>query len=172
MWKAEERSEETVIVVSDTQRQEINAYFSGRLQEFYQEHGEAILPNVYRTCLIWYRIAMQLTTVRAYETGGRLQNRLTIDDRDYRAAFLIVDTLLEHLKVVFRDIMKQGAKKGKGKKELLIEKLGTEKFEKSTYLKVVDSLGIKQPTGEKWLKDFQAEGKIIKIDHGWYQKVG
>jgi hypothetical protein len=62
MWTANQNGE-TMVRISEEKRSEIFDYFSGRLQEFYSEYGRELLANVYRTCLIFYRIARYLTIV-------------------------------------------------------------------------------------------------------------
>jgi hypothetical protein len=171
IYKANEEGPNINIVVSEKQRDEINEYFTHRLKEFHIEYDRELLANVYRTCVMYYKIAMILTAVRAYQQQELLPEKLTIDNRDHRAAFLIVDTLLRHVKIVYETTMQAQTNGIIGKKNMLIESLPDQNFQKMQYLALSSSLGIKKPTAEKWLNDLQKIGKIIRLDHGLYRKA-
>ena len=114
---------------------------------------------------------MILTTLRAYESTEILPEKLIIDDRDHRAALLIVDTLLEHVKIVYETSMQDQTEGIIGKKKLLLNSLPKEDFQKSTYIEISKTLGIKKPTAEKYLSDLQKSGNVIRLDHGLYRKA-
>ena len=173
MWKASENGDEIIINVSQDQRQRINAYFERRLVELVDEHGRDMAANVFRTAIIWYRLAMILTMVRSFESPEPQPRELCIDERDYRAAFLIVDTLLDHIKVVFEQMIQdQGDFKLNARHNKIFVKL-PDKFKKSDYLQITDLMNIPKPTANKYLLEMQKAGVIHKVEeqHGWYQKI-
>lgn len=172
MWKAGEDSDETIVLPTEGQTNTINAYFSEKLTELYHLHGEALTANVFRACLIWYRMAIMFTAIRAYETMETLPNKLYIGENDFRASFLIVDTLFEHLKGIFQEVMPSGVEKLNGKQQQLYNKL-PDRFKRSEFLSIADALKIKKATANKYLVDFQKAGLMIKDEneHGWYIKV-
>ena len=171
MYKANEAGPISTIFLSDQQKAEIFLYFSARLQEFHKEYDDQLLANVRRTCVIYYKIAMILTTMRAYQKMTVLPEKFILDDNDHRAAFLIVDTLLEHVKIVYETAMQDQTEGIIGKKKLLLKSLPKEDFQKSTYIEISKTLGIKKPTAEKYLSDLQKSGNVIKLDHGLYRKA-
>jgi hypothetical protein len=84
---------------------------------------------------------------------------------------MIVDTLLEHAKLVYEENMVRKSKTLIGKKKVLVEKLPAGEFAKSDFLEISESIGIIKPTAEKYLKDLKALGKIVKLDHALYKKA-
>lgn len=172
MWKASHNASDTVIEVEVEEQNSINTYFSKRLHEMFDVYGHDIVPSIYRTCVIWYRIAMILTILRAYQTQDKLPDILKIDLMDCKTALMIVDTLLNHLQVVFQGMNNTNTIDTRGKRQLLNEALPG-KFKKSEYLKIADSLGIKQCTANKYLNDLQDDNLVVKMpaEHGWYQKA-
>lgn len=171
MYKANEESPVTIIYLAENQKVEIFDYFTRRLKEFYVEYDRDLLANVYRTCVIYYKIAMILSTVRSYHDSEELPKKIIIDDRDHRAAFLIVDTLLEHVKIVYETALQEQTKGIIGRKKILLESLPAQSFQKTKFLEISNKLNIKKATAEKWLNDFKTNGNVIKIDHGIYRKA-
>jgi hypothetical protein len=172
MYKANEEGPAITIFLSDEQRKEIFNYFSKRLTEFHSEYDHELLANVKRTCVMYYKIAMILTVLRSYQNADVLPEKLIIDNRDHRAASLIVDTLLEHVKVVYETSLQEQTNGSiTGMKKLLADSLPVQNFQKTQYLEISKKLGIKKPTAEKWLTDLQKVGRIIKLDRGLYRKA-
>lgn len=171
MYKANESGPVCTISLSEVHRNEIFKYFKGRLKEFHQEYDDQLLANVRRFCVMYYKIAMILTTIRTYQQVEILPEKLTINEDDHRAALLIVDTLLEHVKIVYETSMQDQTEGIIGKKRLLLNSLPKEDFQKSTYIEISKTLGIKKPTAEKYLSDLQKSGNVIKLDHGLYRKA-
>lgn len=171
MFKANEADPINTIYLSENQRGEIFKYFSVRLKEFHQEYDEQLVASVKRTCLIYYKIAMILTTLRSYQTMTVLPEKLTLHNDDHRAAFLIVDTLLEHVKIVYETSMQDETSGVTGRKKILVQSLPPGDFQKSTYIEISQTLGIKKPTAERYLKDLQKTGTVIRLEHGRYRKA-
>lgn len=171
MYIANEKSSISTVSLSEMQRIEIYNYFSERLREFYSEYGDDLIANIRRTCVMYYKIAMILTAVRSYEENSAFPEKIVIDDRDHRAALLIVGTLLNHVKVVYETTVQEQNSSIIGRKKMLFESLPTEKFQKSEFLGVSNGLGIKKPTAEKWLNDLQKMGKVVRLEHGLYHKA-
>ncbi|MBC7449971.1 MAG: DUF3987 domain-containing protein [Cytophagales bacterium] len=171
MYKANEAANITTIRLSEQQRLETFDFFTEKQKQFHREFDETLIANVRRTCVMYYKIAMILTTLRAYESTEILPEKLIIDDRDHRAALLIVDTLLEHVKIVYETSMQDQTEGIIGKKKLLLNSLPKEDFQKSTYIEISKTLGIKKPTAEKYLNDLQKSGNVIRLDHGLYRKA-
>ncbi|WP_207512035.1 DUF3987 domain-containing protein [Longitalea luteola] len=101
LWKDHYGGFDTIIDFTKEQINQLNQYFSAKLQQLYSEHGEHILASVKRTCLVCYRIAMIFSAFRHLETADKLPKNIVVDDKDYRVAVQIVDTLLYHLKTVY-----------------------------------------------------------------------
>lgn len=171
MYKANESGPMCTISLSEAHRTEIFQYFKGRLKEFHQEYDDQLLANVRRFCVMYYKIAMILTTIRTYQQVEILPEKLTINQDDHKAALLIVDTLLEHVKIVYETSMQDQTEGIIGKKKLLLNSLPKEDFQKSTYIEISKTLGIKKPTAEKYLNDLQKSGNVIRLDHGLYRKA-
>lgn len=112
-WKRCEKVDEILCLIDDDERGFIFDYFKEKLSSLYSLHGEDIIANVRRTCIIYYRIAMILTALRFFEQPHfketKIPHKMIIQKDQSRCAFLIVDTLLKHLEFVYARIQKTGA---------------------------------------------------------------
>ena len=171
MWKANIEGNKTFVSLSEENQTEVYEYFCKSLQEFNLEYGGELAANVKRSCLIFYKIAMILTCIRGYGKTDTLPGEMIIDERDFRAAFLIVDTLLQHTKFVFENVINKKSNGMIGKKKQLAQTLPKDKFQRAQYLEIAAKLSITKATADFWLKDFQKKGIVSKLEHGLYQKA-
>lgn len=95
-------------VLTRSQEEQFNAFFSALLAEQHELLGEEITPFVFRLGLSAFRIAMVLSLLRlADEREGTgplflpAEQALTCDDRDIRIALTLTDCLMGHTMAVF-----------------------------------------------------------------------
>lgn len=170
-WCKNNEISECLVQLTIEQRSKINAYYNQKLKTLHSFHGDDIVANVKRTCLVYYRIAMILTVIRYYDAHYNLPEKIEVSDQDSQVAFLIVNTLLDHLEVVFTRLSISGpTSKLKNNQKLFIESLPTE-FLYAEFLKIGAQLGINENTAYKYRDLFLKLGLIESPQHGKYRKL-
>ena len=163
---------EQVITFSITpeQQAEFNSFFSDTQKKMHCILGDEYLASVRRLGLIAFRIAMILTVLRRKESSEP-SAKLVCSDRDFHTAMSIVSVLIEHATFVFNLLPaeKMYDSKGKSNKQLFLDALPKE-FNRQDYLKIVENLGIKAKTAEKYLSEFRKAGLILHEGHNKYSK--
>jgi Protein of unknown function (DUF3987) len=171
VWSRHEGRRNTVIEFQSNQQQSLNAYFETKLEELYRGYGPDIVASLNRACLICYRVAIVLTTLRALETDKILPEKLCIDEIDYNIALSLVDTGLVHLGRVFNRFKRTSLTKKLNYQQRLVFESIPKEFTRKQYDAIIADLGIEYKTGEKYLGDFKKQDLIISIKHGHYQKI-
>ena len=170
-WKLQDSCKPCTVLIQKHHAAEINRYFSEKLQEFVAIHGEAIVASVKRFCLIFYRLAMVLTSVRCLDTNKSLPEKVEINKLDYTTAFAIVDTLMGHLQIVYRRLENSFlTSKLNGKQKLLYNALPDE-FSRRDYDGIAERLTIKYKTAERYLGIYIKRELLLRAEHGEYQKI-
>ncbi len=171
VWSKHEGNNNTLIQFNPNHQQQLNNYFKTKLAELYGEWGSDIVPSIKRTCLICYRLAMVLATLRALETNDVLPEKLYIEEADYKIALSLVDTGLVHLVRVFNRFKRISvADKLNNQQRIVFEAIPKE-YTRKEYDQITTDLGIKSATADKYLSDFKKKNLIFSPKHGNYQKV-
>ncbi|HEY3373387.1 MAG TPA: DUF3987 domain-containing protein [Prolixibacteraceae bacterium] len=126
--------------------------------------GREFNATVKRLGLITFRIAMVITALRLLE-DGEFPDTLICSDLDFQTAITIAITLEKHAVAIFQ---RMGNNELKGKSLAFYEKL-PEQFDRQSYLKVAEELGINPKTAERYIKLFQP--KLLNHAHNAYTKI-
>ncbi len=174
-WKQCEKTDEILCLIDDSERSPLFEYFKDKLSSLYASHGEDIIANVRRTCIIYYRIAMILTALRFFERLNlqepSIPKQMILHKDQSKCAFLIVDTLLRHLEFVYTRIQKTGAvSKLNPMQQSLYNSLPRE-FSWQDFLAAAGECGITKAAAEKYRRDFMSAKLIISTEHGKYKKI-
>ena len=92
-------------------------------------------------------------------------NTLICSDRDYETAIIIAATLEKHAIAVYRNMPNTGLK---GTGLTFFEKL-PQQFDRQSYLKVAQELGIQPKSAEKYIASFQP--RLLNHEYNLYTKI-
>ena len=161
----------TNIRLHESHAKRVNTYFNKKLQEFYKIHGDAIVPSVKRLGLVFYRIAMLLTTIRYLDSKKTVPQECYIEDVDFRVAHQIVDALFEHLKIVYKRVENSMRDVRLNiRQRNMFEQLPDE-FGRDEYDALAEKLGIKYKTAERYIGVYIKKDLLMRCEHGKYQKI-
>lgn len=170
-WKRQNVINERIFYIDDQSRKDVNSFFSNRLLEMYGEHGEAIVANVKRACLMCYRIAMIISALRLFESTEELPQKVMIEKQDVDIALIIVENQLGHLERVFKRLEStSNTSKLNTQQRMLFNQLKDE-FTKGEYDILAASFSIKNKTAERYLSIYVKQGLIERPQHGKYLKL-
>ncbi len=175
-WKKGEIDGESIFLISKEEEDRINEYFSKRLKVLHSIHGDDITGSVKRACLIYYRIAVLLDAIGKYNgmilKTQNMPPKSEVDVRYSKAAFLIVETMLTHLEMVYSRMKNTvNLSKLNLKQKELCEALPKEEFNWSEFMDVARGLGINKSTAEKYRRDFLKHGLITSPMPNSYLKL-
>ena len=118
---------------------------------------------------------MVLTAVGKFEIMNPLANKFEpttlLPDRYFRCALLIVDTLLDHLEVVFTRLQKTAVISKLNYKQQSLYASLPDAFTWQDFVQVAEELGIQYEATQKYRKDFIKYKLIMSQSHGHYKKV-
>lgn len=180
-------------VMSQSQQREFLDTYSAILQDQFKMLGKGIRAFVFRMALECFRYAMILTTLRRLSdwqltfntsdldnTGifGEEENALVCDDRDFRAAMIIMGCLINHTARVYAVMAKEDdnpfALKGikLTSDELKVyNALPEGDFRTSDFIEVAAGLNIAERTAQRMLGKFCNVYRIINpVKRGVYNK--
>jgi hypothetical protein len=126
--------------------------------------GNDFEANIKRLGLITFRIAMIFSVLRILEDGD-ISDPMICGDMDFSTALTIAATLEKHAIAVYKNLPNNELK---GIKLKFFEALPTQ-FNRQTYLKTAEELGIKDKVAEKYIGQFKA--KLLQHEHNQYTKV-
>ncbi|MBN8672823.1 MAG: DUF3987 domain-containing protein [Chitinophagales bacterium] len=159
------------IKLNELQINQINSFFTDKLQQFYLEHGDAITPSIKRLSLIFYRISMILSTIRCLDETKTLPKELYVTRNDFQTAFCIVKILMVHLQTVYERMGNAtNTIRLKAKQRELFESLPRQ-FDRSEYNLAAERLRINQHTAERYIGKFIQLEIIDRYEHGKYKKM-
>ena len=161
-------------LVSDSQRQKFNNYFSNLQSEYYNIFKDDILASVRRLGLICYRIVMILSSLRMMETGD-FSPELYCQDEDFDTALTISRILAVHMAYVFDELTtaehSRSTTAAKSEKRLRFLNNLPKEFDRQDYIETAAQCGVPSSTAEKWVRTFcDPDGPLEKIEHGRYKK--
>ena len=170
-WQVFERSDNMYVVLTDQQIQEVDDYFEKMQKEMFECFGSDIVASVNRSCLIWQRLTMILTTLRTLEHTENLPANVTVNDLDARTALLVINALLTHLKSIFERVNQVTASNILNAQQLQLWNGLPIQFTRNEFNDVVQTSNIMGKTGEKYINDFIKKGLLKRIKHGEYCKI-
>lgn len=155
--------------LSKEQEVNFNSICKNLVEGLQHIYGHDIRGAAFRLGLIFFRLTMILSVIRAVG-NGELSNKVYCTDDDFDTAASMIDTLSYHTAQIFTQL--QAKKKVKGSKlpkELYLEKLPTE-FNREKAMQVAGLMSIHPKSAEKYLSAAVLSGDLYKIKHNHYQK--
>lgn len=158
--------------LKESQTERFNRYFSALQVALYARYGEDMIPSVRRMGLIFYRIAMILTTLRIMTHGDYLSDMLCMD-MDFETALKMVNVIMQHTVAVYKDLcmMKgQAIEERVSMRAQFLNDMPDEftwnmVFEKALQMKLCSR------TAERYVAHYLKNGMLEKEGSGTYRKV-
>ena len=158
--------------LKESQTERFNRYFSALQVALYARFGEDMIPSVRRMGLIFYRIAMILTTLRIMTHGDYLSDMLCMD-MDFETALKMVNVIMQHTVAVYKDLcmMKgQAIEERVSMRAQFLNDMPDEftwnmVFEKALQMKLCSR------TAERYVAHYLKNGMLEKQGSGTYKKV-
>lgn len=174
-WKNGENSTDSYFLLDESQRIFVKEYFEGRMNKMVGLYGDNIVGNVRRACICFYRIAMLLSAIHNMSImnlhTSKLHKKMIIDNRHFRCAFLIIDTLMTHLELVYSRLERTASTlKLNFKQRSLFDAL-PKSFEWSEFTAIASDLGIGNDTAQKYRRDFIKMKLIENFEHNKYRTL-
>ena len=136
------------------QIERFNDYFTGIQERMYSQFGENIIASVRRMGLIFYRIAMILTTLRIMETGDFYSN-LVCSEEDFSTTMCMVDVILQHTADVYVEVC--------GSAEPAAQERHSQRLK--------SGMGIPSRTADRYINHYCQNGTLERTAFGAYSKV-
>jgi hypothetical protein len=171
IWVNHEKVSDTFVTFTDDQIFRIDEFFKNKQELLLRIYGQDIIASVHRSGVVCQRITMILSALRFLENNKILPQTLLVSEQDLDTSLNIIDTLLDHLQIVFARMKGNNiGNKLNFQQRRLWDTLPSE-FSRKDYDATVSNLGIENKTGEKYIADFQKKQLLIRIKHGYYNKA-
>jgi hypothetical protein len=172
-WLTMENLSETCLVsLTSEQRLKFRPFFRDHAKSLNQLFGNDIDASVKRMGLCHFRICMILTAIRQMESHMNLQARMTVNDVDFNIATEIIETLIQHMTVVFSQLFEGGNNQNnlKFRQKRLLESLPNE-FTWEQCKELAKTLNIPTVTAGGYLRKFKEQKLLVNVKQGYYQKL-
>ncbi len=170
LYQEFKKSNEIEFLFTDSQQMQFNQYFEKNQADFISLLGDEAVASVRRLGLIFFRIAMILSTMRIFETT-ELASPLYCDNTDFENTKQIIDILLQHSKKMFLYIKSNNPDMvADNMKTKFFEQLPNE-FSRQQAIDIAKSLEISERTADKYLKSFIGKYLERANTYGHYKKA-
>ncbi len=170
LYQEFKKSNEIEFLFTDSQQIQFNQYFEKNQADFISLLGDEAVASVRRLGLIFFRIAMILSTMRIFETT-ELASPLYCDNIDFENTKQIIDILLQHSKKMFLYIKSNNPDMvADNMKTKFFEQLPNE-FSRQQAIDIAKTLEISERTADKYLKSFIGKYLERANTYGHYTKV-
>jgi Protein of unknown function (DUF3987) len=147
---------------------ELNDSFRERLEDVKNLVGEDALSVVKRLGLITFRIAMILSILRKYNSGGT-PTELYCEDIDFKTAMTLTEVYLNHSLIIFSSLTQENSK-SRGNKKSFYDRLPLQ-FERKEAGMTGLEMSLSDRTITNYLSDFMKSGRLSQPKYGYYQKT-
>jgi len=150
---------------SSKQARHLTVHFDGMLKRSKILLGNDLEANIKRLGLVAFRIAMMFSALRLAESGT-ISSSIVCSEADFSTALTIGTILEKHTIAVYKNLPHSGMK---GIKFKFFESLPKE-FDRQTFLRIADEMGIKEKNAEKYISMFKP--KLLGRERHRYYKIG
>ena len=160
--------------LSEAQKEAFNQWFKYIHDTYPQMLGEDFKASVRRLGLITFRMMMVLSTVRIMDNAAISPDLYCLDE-DFQIAMTISKAMLAHSAYIYNVLPKTPVTNPNPvgqktlRRQMFLDNLPSE-FDRPTYLKVAQYVGIPNSTAERTISTWVADGLLQRVDQGKYQK--
>ena len=155
-----------------SQNEKFHRYFSQMQMLLYARYGENMIASVRRMGLIFYRIAMILTTLRIMQHGDYISDLYCLDI-DFNNTMKIVNVIMQHTVAVYKDLCsvqeaaleERVSLRGRFLMEL------PEEFDWDVVFEKAAEMQVSNRTAQRYIAHYLKTGAIEKQRSGTYCKV-
>ena len=170
LYQELKKSNEIEFLLTESQQLQFNQYFEKNQADFISLLGDEAVASVRRLGLIFFRVAMVLSTLRIFETA-EIPNLMVCDETDFENAKQIINILLQHSKKMFQYIKSNNPDMVTDKSKVkFFEQLPTE-FSRQQAVDIAKTLEISERTADKYLKSLIGKYLEKSNTYGHYKKV-
>jgi hypothetical protein len=170
LYQQLEKSRPIQVKLTAAQKQTFSEVFSNAQKKYLEQNNDEFAGTVRRMGIIAFRLMMILSTLRIMETG-EISTEVLCEERDFRTALTIADTLLIHASVVFSQLPRSSpSSKPENRKERFYRSL-PEGFNRQKYLEVANSLGIPDKTAQGYIANYLKDNLIHRDKQDEYVKI-
>jgi len=172
-WLSMEKLTETCLVsFTNEQRLKFKPFFRNHAISLNQLFGNDIDASIKRLGLCHFRICMILTAIRQMESHMNLKALMTVNDMDFNIATEIIESLIQHMTVVFSQLFKGDNNQNylKFRQKKLLESLPNE-FTWKQCRELGKTLEIPEVTAGNYLRIFREKKLVVNVKQGYYQKL-
>lgn len=155
-----------------SQNERFHRYFSQLQFELYNRYGENMIASVRRMGLIFYRIAMILTTLRIMQHGDYVSDMCCLDI-DYDNTMKIVNVIIQHTVSVYKDLcsIQDAMKEATISIRAKFLRDMPQEFDWDAVFQKAQMMKISTRTAERYIAHYCKVGAIEKQASGLYRKV-
>jgi len=168
-YRALEGQKEIRFQYTADQQRAFNDQFRELAQLYTKLFGEDYLASVRRLGLIHFRLGMVLSVLRLMETG-QIPKALVCQERDFKTASLLIDTLIRHTALVYSELPSEPKLKPRQQKQEKFYKSLPQEFTHADYKRISEALNVKAKTAERWVAKWVEEGKLLYPERNLYKK--
>ncbi len=159
----------TTFDLTTAQWNELNSFFSNRLNHAITFISEDFSGTLMRLGLIAFRISMVISAIRKFEDAVA-DNHIICDDMDFKTAFALADVYLQHAILMFKHLPKGTGVKLEPQKRKLFDALPQE-FTRQEAIIIGREHKLAERTIDKYLKQFVGKFLSKLPEYGKYQKL-
>lgn len=176
----QQSSRQLQVVLSESQQERFNAYFSPLLEEQTGLHGDALDAFIYRMGLSAFRMMMVMTVLRCYERQPMIRQEeqaLVCSDTDFQTVMTIINCLVNHTVHVYTNLLPHAVMESPAVTALPQQAKALylaldEEFTTQEAFAKAEELNITKKTAERYLGIFVRNKIAQRICNGRYRKVG
>ncbi len=159
-----------IFELSANQWEMLNLHCEKSLKEITALFDENASSIVKRLGLIWFRIAMNFSAIRAYEAGQRTEV-LACSDSDFSACKDLFEILLDHSKRIYLNLPKHSIQMNPSKQKFY-EMLPIDWFTNTYAYEAGRTIRLSERTVREYLKQLIERGLLEKGKIGNFRKLG
>lgn len=150
-----------------------------QLQDLYEKwtkyyvrsFGSDVKSIIFRSAIIITRIAAILTVLRTWEHQDFANKHQVCSGKDFDIAVALAETFIDHSMHMHSHLLKRDPTESFPKKKRQFFLSLPDSFETNEAERIGGEQGIKDRTVRKYLRDWDINGLLVKMDQGKYEKA-
>ncbi|WP_323757977.1 DUF3987 domain-containing protein [Roseivirga sp.] len=143
-----------------------------KLTKYYvRSFGSDVKSIIFRSAIIITRIASILTVLRTWERQDYSNNQQVCSGKDFDIAVALAETFIEHSMKMHSHLLKRDPTDVFPLKKKQFFLALPDSFETNEAERIGDEHSIKDRTVRKYLRDWDINGLLVKLDQGKYEKA-
>tara|TARA_Y100000588_G_C14214674_1_gene908276 strand:- start:23 stop:1429 length:1407 start_codon:yes stop_codon:yes gene_type:complete len=155
----------------EEQEDELQSLYEKWTRYYTTIHGTEVKSIIFRSAIIITRLAAILTVLRTWENQDYSNKHQVCSGKDFDIALALAETFIEHSMHMYSRLLRRDPTESFSlKKKRFYESL-PKNFETNEAEKLGLDLDIKDRTVRKYLKEWDINGLVVKLDQGKYERA-